>query len=183
DPKFLYVGRLEARKGPLELAEAFAKVARLIPRASLWLVGADNSHNDGFYARTGMTYVDKLKSYWPPEIAERVHFCGSLSAAEKNYLYSQCDVFVAPSRYESFGLIFLEAMRYGKPAIGTQVGGIPEIVQDGKTGLLVPVESATDLADAMLTLGKDAKLRARLGAAGLKRFEEEFTLRRCAART
>lgn len=183
DPKFLYVGRLEARKGPIELAEAFAQVAQILPQATLWIVGSDNSINDGFYARTGMSYIDKLKSYWSPAVAARVHFFGPVSEAEKNYLYSQCDAFVAPSRYESFGLIFVEAMRYGKPTIGTLAGGIPEIVQDGTTGLLVPVESPSELSRAMLTMGRDAALRQRMGEAGRQRFEDEFTLRRCAQRT
>jgi glycosyltransferase involved in cell wall biosynthesis len=126
--RYLFVGRLEARKGVLELGEAFARVAARDPRASLWIVGGDNSGHDGFAERTGTTYPQALGALWGEDVAARVHFFGKLSDEEKNYLYSQCDVLVAPSRYESFGLIFLEAMRYGKPTIGTDVGGVPEVV-------------------------------------------------------
>src|SRR5262249_10170518 len=83
-PRFLYVGRLEARKGPLELGEAWARVARELPTATLWMVGADNSTHDGFQQRTGTTYVEKLRSLWDADTAGRVHFFGAVSEAEKN---------------------------------------------------------------------------------------------------
>src|SRR5262249_6393480 len=92
-------------------------------------------------------------------------------------------VFVAPSRYESFGLVYLEAMRQGKPVVGTRAGGVPEVVEDGRTGLLVPPESPEPLAEAPARLGEDADLRRAFGAAGRARFEAEFTLGRCARRT
>lgn len=182
-PRFLYVGRLEARKGILELGQAFAQVARALPDATLWIAGADNSAHDGFAQRTGTSYGDWLRALWGPEVASRVHFFGPVSEPVKNYLYSQCDVFVGPSRYESFGLVFLEAMRYARPVVATEVGGIPEIVADSRTGLLVPTESPDRLAAALTTLGSDAALRRRLGEAGLARFEEHFSLRCCALRT
>lgn len=174
--RYLFVGRLEARKGVLELARAFAQVAEEDPRATLWIMGADNSIHDGFLARTGGDYIQAMKRQWSENVARRVHFFGRLEDEEKNYLFSQCDVLVAPSVYESFGLIFLEAMRYGKPVIGTDVGGIPEVVADGITGLLVPPEAPEPLAQAMLRLGASTELRRRFGANGLKRFEETFSL-------
>jgi glycosyltransferase involved in cell wall biosynthesis len=96
--------------------------------------------------------------------------------ASKNYLLSTCDVLVAPSLYESFGLMYVEAMRAGKPVIGTNAGGIPEVVDDGGTGLLVPPGDASALAQAMLRLGGSAALREALGRQGLDRFEQRFSL-------
>ena len=174
--KYLYVGRLEARKGILELGEAFATVAEKDSTASLWIVGADNSGHDGFHARTGESYRDALASMWDDEVADRVHFFGKVSDEEKNELFARCDVLVAPSLYESFGLIFLEAMRFGKPVIGTDVGGIPEVVADGETGLLIPSEDADRLAEAMLRLGASPQLRREMGARGARRFESLFSL-------
>ncbi len=174
--KFLYIGRFEARKGILELAEAFARVARHDAAATLWLVGADNSAADGFAARTGKTYVQALYDCWGEEIQKRVHFFGKVDDAAKNYLLSVCDVLVAPSLYESFGLMYVEAMRAGKPVIGSNAGGIPEVVDDGETGLLVPPGDALALAMAMLRLGTDADLRHTLGREALERFEQRFTL-------
>ena len=92
--------------------------------------------------------------------------------AEKNYLLSACDVLVAPSLYESFGLMYVEAMRAGKPVIGSIAGGIPEVVDDGGTGLLVPPGDVPALAEAMLRLGADADLRRAIGHQGLQRFEQ-----------
>lgn len=182
-PRFLYVGRLEGRKGIVELAEAFRTVGRALPKATLWIVGGDNSFHDGHQGRTGKTYVQALNTLWGPELATRVQFFGGLPDAEKEYLLSQCDVFVAPSRYESFGLILLEAMRYGKPVVSTLTGGIPEVVQDNVTGLLVPVDAVDRLVEAMLAVGSDEQLRRQLGAAGRDRFEQHFRLEHCARRT
>ena len=181
--RYLYCGRLEARKGILELGRAFAQVAARDPKASLWIVGADNSVHDSFKARTGGTYRQALEAMWGPEVTNRVTFFGRLADEEKNELYARCDVLVAPSRYESFGLIFLEAMRYGKPTIGTEVGGVPEVVDAGRTGLLVPSESVERLSEAMLTLGSRPDLRREMGAAGLRRFDEMFSLYSLARQT
>lgn len=174
--RFLYIGRFEARKGVLELAEAFARVARRDPKATLWLVGADNSANDGFAARTGKSYVQAMIEVWDDDTRKRVHLFGRVDDAEKNYLLSACDVLVAPSLYESFGLMYVEAMRAGKPVIGSDAGGIPEVVDDGGTGLLTPPGDVPALAEAMIRLGADADLRQKLGHSGLERFDQRFSL-------
>lgn len=174
--KFLYIGRFEARKGILDLAGAFARVAREDPKATLWLVGADNSANDGYAARTGRSYGQTICEMWGPEILSRVRIFGRLDEGMKNYLLSTCDVLVAPSIYESFGLMYVEAMRAGKPVIGTTAGGIPEVVENGGTGLLVPPGDIEALALAMLRLSGDAGLRRAFSQRGLERFEERFSL-------
>ncbi len=174
--RFLYIGRFEARKGVLELAAAFASVAHQDANATLWLVGADNSAGDGFAARTGKSYIEALCDLWCWDVRRRVHFFGNVDDAAKNYLLSTCDVLVAPSLYESFGLMYVEAMRAGKPVIGSNAGGIPEVVDDGGTGLLVPPGDVLMLAEAMLRLGADANLRQTLGRQGLQRFEQRFSL-------
>ena len=80
--------------------------------------------------------------------------------------YAACDLFVAPSLYESFGLIYLEAMRFAKPVIGCRVGGIPEIVEDGRSGLLVAPGDAAALAKAIRDLLDSPERRATMGAYG-----------------
>ncbi len=175
--RFLYIGRFEARKGVLELGEAFARVARQDPKATLWLVGADNSANDGFAARTGKSYIQALYDLWGEDIGKRVHYLRQAwTTRSKNYLLSACDILVAPSLYESFGLMYVEAMRAGKPVIGSNAGGIPEVVDDGGTGLLVPPGDVPALTEAMLRLGADADLRQTFGHNGLQRFEQRFSL-------
>jgi glycosyltransferase involved in cell wall biosynthesis len=181
--RILYVGRLEARKGILELGHAFAAAARTSPELRLWIAGADNSESDGHRARTGQTYPQTLLDIWGPDLSRRVHFLGRVSDVQKNALLAQCDIFAAPSLYESFGIVFLEAMRLGKPVIGTRVGGIPEIVLHGETGLLVPPHDSGELAQALLSLARDAQGRERMGAAGLRRFLSHFTRDECARRS
>ena len=95
--------------------------------------------------------------------------------------YQTCDIFVAPSRFESFGLVLVEAMRSGKPVIGCLAGGMTEIVEHGKCGFLVPPGDAEHLAAGMLELVKSPALRESFGRAGRQRFEEEFSSARMAA--
>src|SRR6202011_6048084 len=86
-----------------------------------------------------------------------------------------CDVFVAPSRYESFGLIFLEAMMFAKPVVGCRAGGMPEVIADGITGLLAEPGDTASLRACLERLVDDPALRGRMGAAGRRRYEERFT--------
>jgi glycosyltransferase involved in cell wall biosynthesis len=120
---------------------------------------------------------------WGPELSRRVRLFGKVSEGMKNALLGHCDILAAPSLYESFGIVFLEAMRMGKPVIGTSVGGIGEIVVPGETGLLVPPQDPAALADAMVALARDARARERLGRAGLDRFLRRFSTEEFARRS
>ena len=87
-------------------------------------------------------------------------------------LWRQADAFVMATRGEAFGMVFQEAAAAGLPALGTRINAIPEIVQHGATGLLVPPDDARALADALRRLVDDAALRARLGGAARARIEQ-----------
>jgi glycosyltransferase involved in cell wall biosynthesis len=113
-------------------------------------------------------------------IRARVVFHGEVEDETLRGLYAACDIFVAPSRFESFGLIFVEAMMYAKPVIGCRAGGMPEIIIDGETGLLAEAGDAASLIACMNALLADPALRARLGAAGRKRYETLYTPERMA---
>src|SRR5467141_3032121 len=111
-------------------------------------------------------------------------------------LYSHAAVFVCPSIYEPFGIINLEAMACETPVVATAVGGIKEVVVDGETGFLVPLEQmkespfeainpekfARDLATRINQLMSDRDLRARFGRAGRKRAEQNFSWSAIAAK-
>ena len=90
-------------------------------------------------------------------------------------LYQSCDLFIAPSLYESFGLIYLEAMNYAKPVIGCHVGGVPEVVEHAVTGLLVDPEAPAALAEAMLSMLRAPSKLREMGMAGRQRLLEQFT--------
>jgi glycogen synthase len=105
----------------------------------------------------------------------RVRFHGHVDDEQLLNFYRNCSIFVAPSKYESFGLIYLEAMRFAKPCVGTWAGGIPEVVVDGSTGILVQPGSPKQLEAAILKLVGDQDLRTSMGKAGQRRFEQTFT--------
>ncbi len=88
--------------------------------------------------------------------------------------YSASDVVVIPSLREGMPNVALEAMSHGKAVVATNVGGIPEVVQDGETGVLVDPENAFALAGALMQLAGDPAMRQRLGHAGRIRTESEF---------
>ncbi len=170
----LYVGRLEKRKGIADLLSAIPQVSKQIPHVRFIIVGADNSQRDGFQARHGADYATCFQRK-QPEVATHVQFSGEVSEETLQQYYQTCDLFVAPSLYESFGLIYLEAMNYAKPVIGCTAGGIPEVVDKGVTGLLVEPEAPRALAEAIITLLKSPTKLAEMGLAGRQRLLQKFT--------
>ena len=90
-------------------------------------------------------------------------------------LHKAFDVFVMSSITEGLGTSLLDAMASGKPIVATRAGGIPEVVADGRTGLLVPPRDPSAMADAIVRLLADPELRAKMGAAGLARVRERFS--------
>lgn len=100
------------------------------------------------------------------EIADRVEWTGALANAQVADFYRSLDVVVVPSRQESFGVTAVEGLACGKPVIASRVGGLPEIVSDHRSGLLVAPENVAELAAAMETLINDPGLRTRMGRAG-----------------
>jgi glycosyltransferase involved in cell wall biosynthesis len=117
-----------------------------------------------------------------------VRLLGLQSQGEMRRRLSLCDVFTLASRVDAKGAcdvlptVILEAMAAGRPVVSTWVAGIPELVADGQTGLLVPPDAPGSLADALATLAADAPLRERLGRAGRARLEAGFTAASAAAR-
>jgi glycogen synthase len=170
----LYVGRLEKRKGIADLFAAIPTVLDRFPQARFVVVGADNSHQDGFQEKHGLDYPTHFQHTYP-RYTGRVTFTGAVSDEVLQTYYQQCHLFVAPSLYESFGLIYLEAMNYAKPVIGCRAGGVPEVVAHGENGLLVEPAAPPQLAEAIVNLLQSpAKLR-QMGLAGRQRLLDQFT--------
>jgi hypothetical protein len=170
----LYVGRLEKRKGVLDLFAAIPQVMERVHNVRFIFAGNDNSVADGFQGRSGLSYAAYFAKHYPAQ-ASRVEFLGGVSEEKLQNLYQRCDLFVAPSLYESFGLIYLEAMNYGKPVIGCRAGGIPEVIDEGVTGLLVEPEAPDELAQTLIHLLQAPQKLHDLGLAGRQRLLERFT--------
>ncbi|MFM7140797.1 MAG: glycosyltransferase [Alphaproteobacteria bacterium] len=180
-PTVLYVGRLERRKGILDLFAAIPEVLRAVPMARFVVAGADNSRNDGFQRSHGCDYPTHFRRRHRG-VADSVEFLGTVTDERLDELYASCDLFVAPSLYESFGLIYLEAMNFGKPVVGCRAGGIPEVVEHGETGLLVEPGARTSLAEAIVSLLSRPEAMRDMGLAGRARLLERFTHRQMAER-
>jgi phosphatidylinositol alpha-1,6-mannosyltransferase len=117
---------------------------------------------------------------WLADLAEKngitrhVHFLSKMSYAELASCYAACDIFAMPSRGEGFGLVYLEAMAFGKPVIGGAHGGAPEVIQDGVTGYLVQHGDAIQLATCIETILSDPALARSMGERGRERVANEF---------
>ncbi len=105
-----------------------------------------------------------------------VVFLGEQRRADVVKLLQGCEVFVLPSRSEPFGIAIIEAMACHKPVVATSVGGIPEIIDNGKNGVLVPPDNPDALAEALFNVCKDESLQQRLGANGYHTVQERFRL-------
>jgi glycosyltransferase involved in cell wall biosynthesis len=103
-----------------------------------------------------------------------VHFLTKVSYAELASCYAACDIFALPSNGEGFGLVYLEAMAFGKPVIAGAHGGAPEVVQDGVTGYLVQHGDAIQLATCIETMLSDSALARKMGERGRERVESQF---------
>ncbi len=179
-PVALFVGRMEPRKGIDMLVPAFAALVARMPEATLVVAGPDTVGP----AERG-SYWQHMAEAWaaagvPPE---RVRLLGPVAHESLPAIYSACDVMVAPSPYEAFGLVYLEAMACGCVPIGCAAGGVPAIVADGVTGRLVPPGDAAALTAVMAEVLADPEQRQRMAAAGRLRVEQTYSLDAVVART
>lgn len=162
------ITRLVWKRGHEELIEAAALVARGEPAARLVIVG------DG-PLRPALERRAKERG-----LNGTVRFLGAVPRAAR--LLPHFDVFVLSSVWEGMSNGLLEAMAAGRPVVATRVGGNPEVIVDGESGLLVPPRDPQAMADAVLRLLRDPELARRMGAAASRRVEAEFTLPRMVGR-
>lgn len=166
------VGRLVAIKGHCYLVEAFARVRAAAPAARLVLVGDGDLRGD-LEARARSLGLPVAAG--PGEDAPgAVHFLGQ--RADVGRVMAAFDVFALPSLNEGMGRVLAEAMAMELPCVATRVSGIPDVVANGETGLLVPAADPAALADALAALlGNPPRARA-LGAAGRRRAVPGYSL-------
>ncbi len=165
DRLLLFVGRLDPVKGLNILFEALCLLLRDLgsegqPGVCLAVIGGDSESLEAL--RDEATCLDEVRERHG--LKEMVAFLGSRAQETLPYYYSAADICVMPSLYESFGLVALEAMACGTPVVASRVGGLPYLVRDGETGLLVPENDPAALAQALKVLLSQPELRERLGA-------------------
>jgi glycosyltransferase involved in cell wall biosynthesis len=166
----LFVGRLESRKGVDVLLSAANKFLASDSSAHLVLAGRDVED-----------YVSRAKGVLEKNVTGRVHFLGEVDDSTRDKLLHASYCVVFPSRYESFGLVPLEAFVHGVPVVAARAGAIPEVVFDGACGLLFDVDDSDSLANNVVRLLSEPKLHERL-AAGAKKQIHYFSSRKSAIR-
>jgi glycosyltransferase involved in cell wall biosynthesis len=160
------VGRLSSAKGQNTAIDATALLAAQGRRVVLELVG------DVFRGYEAVR--DQLREQAERlGVADRVVFTGFV--ADPTAAYLRADVVVVPSLIESFGMVAVEACAQARPVVASSIGGLPEVVVDGSTGLLIPPRDPQALAAAVATLLDDPALARRLAVAGAERVRSEFS--------
>lgn len=167
DPQMvLYAGRLAKVKGIEPLLAAVKEVRSQAPDARFVLAGPWRMESKP--ASLGL-------EMGPADGSDGVAWIGQATRDQLIALYRRASVFVMPSYFESFGIAALEAMAFGLPVVATAAGGLPEIIQDGETGFLVPPGDPHGLSVALLRLLRDRSLARGMGQAGRRRVRERFT--------
>jgi len=170
-PKILFVGMVCEEKGVGVLLEACRILRDRGVGFHCEVVGRAASN------REEQTFRDFILDH---DLGARVTLTGPLHHEAKWQAYAGADVFCFPTFYsaESFGLVAVEAMMSSLPVVATNWSGLPDIVVEGETGYMVPPRDATSVADRLELLIKNPELRKRMGAAGRKRYEENYTVER-----
>jgi len=150
----LFLSAIREKKAPDLLIKAMQKVIKEIPNAYLVMAGKGRMESKIIQLARELAINDLIT------------FPGFVRESKKPLYFKAADVFVLPSYDEIFGIVNLEAMACGTPVVATRVGGIPEIVKDGKNGLLVPPKDPDALADAIIYLLENEDVRRGMGERG-----------------
>lgn len=159
-PMVLFQGQVRLRKGPQVLLDAAPEILKAVPDTVFLVVGPDHGLGASLARRS-------------EELGLNTHFriLGERPESELPLFFAACDVFVFPSctPIECLGLTTVKAMACGKPAVGSNINGVPEVIVDRSTGFLVEPNNAAALAEKVILLLKDESLRRRMGIAGRER--------------
>jgi D-inositol-3-phosphate glycosyltransferase len=175
----LFVGRIEQIKGIDVLLRALDILFQRHPemRSDVCLLVVGGALDPGDDEPETEKILELRRLVHEHRLESNVSFVGSRGQEELALYYAAADLCAVPSLTESFGLVALEAMACGTPVVGTRVGGLQTVIENGKSGLLVPAGDDEALADAMAQVLTDARLRMHL-AHGARERAEQFTWRR-----
>jgi len=152
----LYIGGLRKLKGVDILIQSLPLVYKKTGPIPVYIAGSGAENKE----LIALVHQEGLE--------QSVKFIGFVSGKEKVTLLQQAGLVVVPSRYEPFGIVILESMACGVPVVASRIGGIPEIIQDRKSGLLFDVENVTQLSNCITTLIQSPELRSLYSQKGLE---------------
>jgi glycosyltransferase involved in cell wall biosynthesis len=169
----LYLGHIGREKGSFDLVGAAKKVLEQDPRVVFQLVGQEQVNGDieQLHAEIGAAGLDRL-----------IHILPAVTGEEKIGLFRSADIFVYPSHHEGMPMAVIEAMACGLPIIATQVGGLPDLVDPGVNGLLVPAGEPDQLAIAIEQLVNHPQMRDSMEKESLRLAQEDFDIERLVVR-
>jgi glycosyltransferase involved in cell wall biosynthesis len=162
-PMLLFTGRLAVNKHLESVIALMPGLLKEFPDLMFVAVGEDHGLGKQWHE-----LAERLG------VAKHVKFVGRVGHEELLEAYRACDAFVLPSDYEAFGIVLLEAMACGKPCVATRVGGVPDIIRDRETGLLVPYGEKEPLKQALVSLLGDASMRREIGGAARRAIGNNF---------
>jgi glycosyltransferase involved in cell wall biosynthesis len=166
-----FIGQLGGHKGVDTLLAAMLLVWAKRPETGLLIAGS----------RTGFARaLEREVAALPEKFRRQTRICCDFEENAKAYLYGAIDLLASPSGYESFGITFLEAWASGKPVIACRRGAVPEVVRDGKDGILVEYRDAPQLAQAILLLLNRPDLARQMGDTGRSKVRSMYTWARAA---
>jgi glycosyltransferase involved in cell wall biosynthesis len=165
--ELLFVGTNTERKRVELLPQVLAEVRRSRPEARLRIVG---------FARDENPEVIRLAREL--DVLDAMEYAGRVRSGDLGRYYRSARVLLVPSAYEGLPMVILEALQYGLPVVATRVSGHPEVIEDGVTGLLVPLDRPADMAGAALRVLDDPAWGARLGATGRSVAASRFSVDR-----
>lgn len=164
--RFSFLSHMVAEKGVLVLLEALELLKKRGLKFSAVFAGGRMSDD----CRKALMRFDESV-----DNEQSIEYIGPVYDEAKSEFFKNTDVFVFPTLYDSFGIVLLEAMSYGKPVVSTIQGGIPDIVENGINGYIVKCGDHIALADRMEELALDESKRTSMGREGRLRYENEFT--------
>jgi glycosyltransferase involved in cell wall biosynthesis len=162
-PVVTFLGVVTYDKGSYHLVEAVERLWSRGQAVNLVIAGPTVDEFRRFFRRR------------PLDTQERVHLLGPVLGQEKQDLFAATDVFVLPSRIDSFGIVYLEAWASAKAVIGARAGGVPDVIDDGLDGILVPFGDVAELAAAIQALLSDPERAQAMGQRGRAKVEARYT--------
>lgn len=163
----IFLSNLVPTKGPMEFLK-MAKVVSERESSVRFVLAGQHTYRD--FSQELMEYVERQN------LQDIVEFRGAVFGETKEKLFQDAHLMVFPTYKETFGLVNIEAMQWGLPVISSDVGAIPDIIQDGINGFIVDPHNITQIANRVLQLIRNPDLRQSMGQAGRKLYEENYSL-------